>query len=44
MVPAATSDMSMSSKIALAGYRQFTLLCGGGAVGAVFDQLDEVTL
>src|SRR5882757_2995796 len=40
----ATSDMSMSSKIALAGYRQFTLLCGGGAAGAVFDQLDEVTM
>jgi len=44
MVPAATSDMSMSSKIALAGYRQFILLCGGAAAGAVFDQLDEVTM
>src|SRR5882724_13891 len=40
--PAATGDMSMSSKIALAGCRQFILLCGGGAAGAVFDQLDEV--
>ena len=44
MVPAATSDMSMSSKIALAGYGQFTLLCGAEAAGAVFDQLDEVTM
>src|SRR6267154_1405343 len=44
MVPAATSGMSMSSKIVLAGYRQFTSLCDGGAAGAVFDQLDEVTV